>query len=1294
MAPIDELKKSIAQGRTFVVAGAGVSIATTDNAAVASWKGLIRNGLQRCVEIGRRKEEWLDLKLKLLDISETSDLVGLGNDVQSIMTANGDISQFAKWLRETIGSLEISRTDVIESLINLNCPIATTNYDRLLEQQSHLSPITWKDPGRLHRIIRADEKGIVHLHGYYEQPASVILGIVDYQTLVTDPSAQAMQQLLAGSYSLLLAGFGSGLDDPNFTKLISWLTSAFKNIEHRHFQLVKVGQLEDVRIAELQGAHIDIIEYGQTYEELPHFLRSLAVPRRVSSSHNPPQYPDVGRLPLLDIDAPYVNNFVGRLVQLDDVRSALESLSVRSDSVNRHPVQLIWLYGFGGLGKSWFLRRSCVESMKNHSLVRVAFIDWDSHAFRRPLSYPPTNTLEMFDAIAYRLAQIFSKASLSEYWKARENVVRHRQLYSDLIFQFDTAASELTKQSIARDSSQSNRDQIAVTPDRQLERGADALRRVMNQLGFAAEKNKEIQQFKAKIASEISFRLQAFQMWGEQFLSDADVSVIRPNESLSNALEYTLVGLSLEQPIFLVIDTCELLSEELDFWLRRFLAGVLANTRRCLVLIGSRLQPDAGAISGAKDTWLAEIPNHRVIAFNETLRFNFQEITQVLARVSRPLPAVPDLAVRITRVTLGIPLAVSVVMEMHESGDEILKELATLEDVNELLDQTEASRLVTEAITSRWLKHFERSPESRSDLADIQALALLTTYAPKVLRRLWAPSNPLARRRQLSQRYSLLSNGELHESVRTLLRRQWRVQRPDDITHLAGRLSEILREYEPQISSKKPNLDWSLEYLNLYSWHTPEGFVDIFARIFPIAAVYDERLDELKQLISELPDSTHGVAELRSALKAYRGIARTAYHSSLYQFLEARRNSAQPLEWACLDLMRALSRSASGSAVTLAGPEKIKFERDICALFERCLTQFSEFLPRRSEVISRYMEAAFDATIDSEQTDIAQRAHDWCRAQGVSTDGHWFWMGNLHHNLGKYEDALADYKRFLEEDDKSESYPAVYRCMAHVLTDHLKHYPEALIFARQAVEHEPWNYAPYDILVRVQLELKMFDDAAESIKRAKRFVAFDFAEGLPDSQEASNLLGLEIRLAVLDPIRNKSADSLIEHFAEQEHTYEEWNSVSWLLYRNRVHLPYALEFSRKAVSMTDKAHVLHTYVSVLAAANNFQEMKAPLTKLCKTRYLNRVIWEGDEGLKEIIQDMLPIHARDILGFIDSNKLQGQWLMLRSAIDALTNNVPLSVVGLDEQQRIIAEFYWQELKPRFSFSSPDRRPSGK
>ena len=114
----------------------------------------------------------------------------------------------------------------------------------------------------------------------------------------------------------------------------------------------------------------------------------------------PLQRPNIPPLPRVDDDDPVRHQFLGRKVMLHDVAEALRQVVARkpgraaakAGAAPKEPparVKLIWVHGFGGMGKSWFLRRAMIDAGERFPKVRLALVDWDTQKWRYPLSRAP-----------------------------------------------------------------------------------------------------------------------------------------------------------------------------------------------------------------------------------------------------------------------------------------------------------------------------------------------------------------------------------------------------------------------------------------------------------------------------------------------------------------------------------------------------------------------------------------------------------------------------------------------------------------------------------------------------------------------------------------------------------------------------------------------------------------------------------------------------------------------------------------------------------------------------------------
>lgn len=260
-----ELAKAIEKRRAIVVTGCGVSMAASGNAEAASWSGLLELGLDRAVERSGRVEVRYAVEAVLS--SENSKRF-----VQAARLIEDELGEeFAPWIRETIGGLEVVDCTVLDALVSLGAPILTTNFDTLLEDACQLASATWDDHGLMHQIITREYRAVGHLHGVHREPSSVVFGRT-YDDLVRNSISQLLQQVAGLTSSLVFVGVGGAADDPNIGALLAWLGTAAKWNGRRHYWLCT----EEERDA--RGDRLGVLApvvYG-AHHELAAFLEELA----------------------------------------------------------------------------------------------------------------------------------------------------------------------------------------------------------------------------------------------------------------------------------------------------------------------------------------------------------------------------------------------------------------------------------------------------------------------------------------------------------------------------------------------------------------------------------------------------------------------------------------------------------------------------------------------------------------------------------------------------------------------------------------------------------------------------------------------------------------------------------------------------------------------------------------------------------------------------------------------------------------------------------------------------------
>ncbi|HEV3459918.1 MAG TPA: tetratricopeptide repeat protein [Thermoanaerobaculia bacterium] len=281
-------------GRGLVVVGTGVTLAAvagTERAGLASWEGLLRDGIAHCVRFARQNEAWAAALRVRLAAPRAEDLLAVAGEVCAALNAPG-LGEMGRWLRDTVGCFETAQREELEALRELGLPLATTNYDGLLEAVTGLAAATWQDTAVVEDLLHGKApRAILHLHGYWERPESVILDPAAYERAA--PVVQEWLRQVRASHTLLFVGCGEGLADPNWAALRRWSRAILAGSRYRHFRLCLTGEVAELEREHPPEERIFPVPYGDGFGELAPFLRRLRSP--AAGAPGAPQLPVPGR---------------------------------------------------------------------------------------------------------------------------------------------------------------------------------------------------------------------------------------------------------------------------------------------------------------------------------------------------------------------------------------------------------------------------------------------------------------------------------------------------------------------------------------------------------------------------------------------------------------------------------------------------------------------------------------------------------------------------------------------------------------------------------------------------------------------------------------------------------------------------------------------------------------------------------------------------------------------------------------------------------------------------------------
>lgn len=277
-----DLRKVLSSGRATLFIGSGVSISATygaSHAKYASWKGLISNGLNYVIKSGKKNKAWMAEMNSLLDTNDAETYIEVAESLENAMGA----ADFRKWMAETVGELKAHNTDVLDRIFELvgDNIVMTTNYDDLLEGCLGWGTVDWTMPHHFQDVLLGKSNAILHLHGHWDKPESIVFGKRSYNEISKNPNTQFLFKNTIQSRSLVFIGCGETIFDYNVgTALKTAINEMPIDLNLEHYWLVLDGEDKSNLYKRLNTEfgrehRIRVVAYGEKHDLLSGYLGNL-----------------------------------------------------------------------------------------------------------------------------------------------------------------------------------------------------------------------------------------------------------------------------------------------------------------------------------------------------------------------------------------------------------------------------------------------------------------------------------------------------------------------------------------------------------------------------------------------------------------------------------------------------------------------------------------------------------------------------------------------------------------------------------------------------------------------------------------------------------------------------------------------------------------------------------------------------------------------------------------------------------------------------------------------------------
>jgi hypothetical protein len=269
---IKKLQQLLSEDKVIPVIGAGFSSAVAN---LPGWNKLVELGFKYAND--RSLDE--DLISKGEEYLRENQLQKASNVLKEILHAPK--FPFINFINDNFHNPNIISDELINSVLDLSTPILlTTNYDTLLSTvNSYSNKIKYvhQQYQEVINSIKQNEEVIVHLHGIYNQPETIILSEDDYNQLNENIGYKTLLQKLLSDYHFLFIGCSKdGVMDEDFLPVFTFIKDHFSYSSNQHFILLHEKEITNKNhIPLLTECNIEAIVYGNDYSLLGEFINKI-----------------------------------------------------------------------------------------------------------------------------------------------------------------------------------------------------------------------------------------------------------------------------------------------------------------------------------------------------------------------------------------------------------------------------------------------------------------------------------------------------------------------------------------------------------------------------------------------------------------------------------------------------------------------------------------------------------------------------------------------------------------------------------------------------------------------------------------------------------------------------------------------------------------------------------------------------------------------------------------------------------------------------------------------------------